>query len=467
MKNNSKLNQKRNRESDMNHNRSYNYDEGNRKIDRNNTSISLNRSLCLESSYYPNQNRFKSKVTTKQEISHSETKNKVMHIPGYYYDESTNRYFPEKNFHNKEFSQFNQEKNERKCKENISKLNITYTNSQENKLSTFLFLKNNKLGIKSRYEKEDFLKRADKNQLDQFNLLDIKTKSNGSKYDLYLKSNRTYLLTLENNQITIQNIIDSDNYSAVIYKIYFNYTKTITDFRVVNDFLFIFNEFRVFGLDISGILGKYEKGLFTFQINVFYQNFTNNLNKICNFPRSYLWPIIHNFDSDKSFIFLFFKKIFTVDFNIKQEDNSISSNNTKEIYIDKSIINLNEIIKEKSFNFIKIHTEKTFDNYFFTEIRYNPQTELFFCGESMGNIHIYDKYFKLLEIIHNPYEKQSSIINLIPIGKEMISIESNSNIELIQSSGSQFLKTCLYKSSLQSYFKPKNPCVVINKVKIS
>jgi len=272
-------------------------------------------------------------------------------------------------------------------------------------------------------------------------------------------------LSLDNNHITIQNIIEGENDSPVMYKIYFNYVKTFTDFKVVKDFLFIFHEFKVFAVDLTEILDNYEKCIFTFKFKVFYQNFTNNLNKVCHFPGSYLWPIIRQFKSDKSFIFLFFKKIFTVDFNSTQENNVCSRTNTKEIFMNHSSIDINEIIKEKSFHFIKIQTEKTFDKYFFTEINYNTQNKLFYCGESMGNVHIYDKTFKLLETINNLHEIQSSIINLIPLGKEMISIESNSNISLIQFSGKSFIKTVLYKSSLPSYFKTKKNYVIANQVK--
>ena len=107
MRNNNKLNNKRNREPDTKYHSTYNYNENIKRYEGNNFSKDHFKPNYLESSYYPNQNRFKSKPSNKPQYSNNtdnniETQKKALVIPGYYYDESSNRYFPEKNFHNKE-----------------------------------------------------------------------------------------------------------------------------------------------------------------------------------------------------------------------------------------------------------------------------------------------------------------------------------------------------------------------------
>ena len=56
--------------------------------------------------------------------------------------------------------------------------------------------------------------------------------------------------------------------------------------------LFIFHEFKVFAVDLAEVLDNYEKSLFTFKLKLFYQNFTNNLNKICVFNEWYIVAIV-------------------------------------------------------------------------------------------------------------------------------------------------------------------------------
>ena len=389
----------------------------------------------------------------------------VLVIPGYYYDESSKRYFLDKNSHNKEFSQYLEEKNERITKKTENN-NFNYEKKKQITKSLFDVLKNKKLGDLKLTKKKEIAKILNKHEIEQYGIIKLMTKSLNCQYELFINCECRYLIWLDNKCITIQKIMTNYNNEAKIYKIFFNFQKYLTKFKILNDILFLFCEFKVYTLNIKEIIENYEKGLFTFKIIFHYQNFTNFLSKVSIFPATYNWPVIKEYKSKTSYLFLFCKKIFSVNFNLISKENIKLNINSKEVYLKHCFVDLDQIIKDKNYNLIEIETEKYFENYVFTDFNYNPHTNFFYFGESMGNIHIYDSSFKIKNIINNRSDIPYSILNFLPVGREMITIGSNSNIEYINYSNNIYTKMMVYQSSLQSHFKVNKHVFLHNQVKL-
>jgi hypothetical protein len=135
----------------------------------------------------------------------------------------------------------------------------------------------------------------------------------------------------------------------------------------------------------------------------------------------------------------------------------------KEISLSQFTLDISKIIKEKDYNLIQIELEKSFDKISFTDICYNPQTELIYCGETMGNLHIFDVNFNRVQFVKTN-NGQSSIVNFIPFEKETLAIYSDSTILSISGENKNSYLTEIYKSALPSSFKSNKQSLIIASV---
>ena len=378
----------------------YKYD-GKKAKRKNNNKKFLNNKKSRKEKFYEN-----SEYTLFRNGTYSENnkipRKDIYEIPGYYYDNEKNRYFP-LNF--KEQKK-NPKKEEIQLK-NSKKDNIGFSNFN---LIHYCKIKEKRI-LKNYYDKIKALKKSD--------LINIEYEGDKLPNSLYTFYLSKYLLILDYFNPNTDNYILNNFISIIIHDVINNkFIKKIIIEDFYNDFIIKENNLILIDnitkisiiKDIKELIeSKDENILFKF-----IKKFNINIDNIERISMVYKWPFI-NIINNFQYYYLVWNNFYF--FDIGEINNKITLKNSDALYLSK-----NQIFGYKNDFLIRkvyINKKNHYINFFITfDSNGNNKIPYFYLFSVTGEIHCYffnkNNKFKLKSVITNKIMNNIQIINLIP-----------------------------------------------------
>jgi len=336
--------------------------------------------------------------------SHNE-KEKILNIPGYYYDKEKKRYFPIKyletiNIKNKEKPQFQKNKIE----------NLSISNFNLIRSSKFT----DKKILKKQYNRIDNLKIS--------NYINIEYEEDKLPNTIYLFYSNKYLLKLDyfnpssdNNNNTFTNILIHDVINNIfIKKIVIE--EFYNDFIIKDDNLILIDNITKISIinDIKTIIESKDKKIFIKFIN----KFKIKIDNIERISMVYKWPFI-NINNKYTYYYLVWNNFFYFDISVINNKEKLIVTNGEILYLSKNQLMNNKIIFK--INKVKIDKKYHYINFFINRDNNNNSSNFYFFTVN-GEIHNYkfkkNNIFKLKQIITNEILNNIQIINIKLFKKE-------------------------------------------------
>ena len=336
--------------------------------------------------------------------SHNE-KEKILNIPGYFYDKEKKRYFPIKyletiNIKNKEKPQFQKNKIE----------NHTISNFNLIRSSKFT----DKKILKKQYNRIDNLKIS--------NYINIEYEEDKLPNTIYLFYSNKYLLKLDyfnpssdNNNNTFTNILIHDVINNIfIKKIVIE--EFYNDFIIKDDNLILIDNITKISIinDIKTIIESKDKKIFIKFIN----KFKIKIDNIERISMVYKWPFI-NINNKYTYYYLVWNNFFYFDISVINNKEKLIVTNGEILYLSKNQLMNNKIIFK--INKVKIDKKYHYINFFINRDNNNNSSNFYFFTVN-GEIHNYkfkkNNIFKLKQIITNEILNNIQIINIKLFKKE-------------------------------------------------
>jgi hypothetical protein len=332
-------------------------------------------------------------------------KEKILNIPGFYYDKEKKRYFPIKyqetiNFKNKEKPQFQKNKTE----------NHTISNFNLIRSSKFT----DKKILKKQYNRIDNLKIS--------NYINIEYEEDKLPNTIYLFYSNKYLLKLDyfnpssdNNNNTFTNILIHDVINNIfIKKIVIE--EFYDDFIIKDDNLILIDNITKISIinDIKTIIESKDKKIFIKFIN----KFKIKIDNIERISMVYKWPFI-NINNKYTYYYLVWNNFFYFDISVINNKEKLIVTNGEILYLSKNQLMNNKIIFK--INKVKIDKKYHYINFFINRDNNNNSSNFYFFTVN-GEIHNYkfkkNNIFKLKQIITNEILNNIQIINIKLFKKE-------------------------------------------------